>query len=144
MTNVKQLLDEKGREVHAIRPYESVLDAIRKMDDKNIGALMVMEEGAPVGIFTERHYARNVFLKGRSSPTTPVREAMETNVICTTPEQTIEECMALMTDKFVRHLPVMEGDELVGMISIGDLVKNIIADQKFTIEQLTHYIQGGR
>lgn len=85
-----------------------------------------------------------MFLKGKSSLNTPVRDAMETNVICTTPEQSVEECMAVMTDKFVRHLPVMVGDELVGLISIGDLVKNIIADQKFTIEQLEHYIHGGR
>lgn len=144
MTTVQQLLDEKGREVWTIRPYESVLDGIRKMDEKNVGALMVMEGDTPVGIFTERHYARNVFLKGKSSPNTPVRDAMETNVICTTPEQSVEECMAVMTDKFVRHLPMMVGDELVGLISIGDLVKNIIADQKFTIEQLEHYIHGGR
>ena len=107
MTAVKQLLDEKGHEVHTIRPYESVLDAIRKMEKNNVGALMVMQDDVPVGIFTERHYARNVFLKGKSSPTTPVRDAMETKVVYVTPAQTAAECMALMTERLVRHLQFM-------------------------------------
>lgn len=142
MTNVKQLLDEKGREVLTIGAEENVLEAIRKMDEMNIGALMVMEGETPVGIFTERHYARRVFLKGKPSPETPLGEVMETHVVVAKLEQTVEECMALMTDKRVRHLPVMEEGKLVGIISIGDLVKAIIADQQFTIEQLTHFIHG--
>jgi CBS domain-containing protein len=142
MKTVKQLLDSKGDEVWTIEPDESVLDAIQKMADKNVGALVVIEDRKPVGIFTERHYARNVFLKGRRSPTTPIRAVMSTRIVCAKPEQTIEECMAVMTDKRVRHLPVLDHGKLVGIVSIGDLVKSKIADQEFTIEQLVHYIHG--
>jgi CBS domain-containing protein len=107
-----------------------------------VGALVVIEDRKPVGIFTERHYARNVFLKGRRSPTTSIRDIMNTRIVCATPEQTIEECMAVMTDKRIRHLPVLDHGKLVGIVSIGDLVKSKIADQEFTIEQLVHYIHG--
>jgi len=140
MATVNQLLDQKGHEVLSIGPDESVFDAIKKMADNNIGSLVVTEGEKLVGIITERHYARNVFLKGKSSPETTVREIMSTHVVCARPEQSVEECMAVMTDKAVRHLPVLEKKQLIGVVSIGDLVKNIISDQKFIIEQLEHYI----
>lgn len=142
MTIVRKLLEEKGHDVWSVHPDDTVLDAIQKMANKGVGALVVIEDDKLVGIFTERHYARNVFLKGKSSPKTPVREIMTTRVVCARPEQTVEECMAVMTEKRVRHLPVLDEDRLVGIISIGDLVKSVIADQKFTIEQLEHYIRG--
>jgi CBS domain-containing protein len=140
MTTVRQLLNEKGRNVFTVGPGETVFDAIRKMAEKNVGSLVVCEGPKPVGIITERHYARNVFLKGRASPSTLVREIMETQVLFARPDQTVDECMAVMSDKKVRHLPVIDQGKLIGIISIGDLVKNIISDQKFTIEQLTHFI----
>ena len=142
MRTVQQLLDEKGGEIQSIHPDDSVFDAIQKLANANIGSLIVLEDDRPVGIFTERDYARNVVLQGKSSPTTPVRDIMTTRVIYVQPEQTVEECMAIMTDKHIRHLPVLRDEKLVGMISIGDLVKSIIADQKFTIEQLEQFIQG--
>ena len=144
MTTVQQLLDEKGHDVWSVGPDESVFDAIQKMATKDAGSLVVMEDDEPIGIFTERHYARDVVLKGKSSPTTPVRDIMTTRVICARPGQTVEECMAVMTENRVRHLPVLVDSRLVGLISIGDLVKSIIADQQFTIEQLEHFITGGR
>jgi CBS domain-containing protein len=142
MTTVRQLLLEKGGEVWSVRPDQTVLEAIRTMDEKNVGALLVMAGERLVGIVTERHYARNVVLKGRASPSTPVSQIMETNVVCVEPTQTVEECMALMTAKFVRHLPVIESGRVVGLVSIGDLVKSIISEQRFVIEQLEHYIHG--
>ncbi|MGI9509558.1 MAG: CBS domain-containing protein [Geminicoccaceae bacterium] len=142
MTTVQQLLDEKGHHVWSIHPDDSVFDAIQLMAKENVGALVVMEDDRPVGIFTERHYARSVFLKGKSSPKTRTREIMTTDVICARPEQTVEECMAVMTSKRVRHLPVLYEARLVGIVSIGDLVKSIIEDQNFAIEQLEHYIRG--
>ncbi len=142
MRTVRQLLDEKGHDIESIGPDDSVFDAIQKMADANIGSLMVVEDDRPVGIFTERDYARSVILKGKSSPTTPVREIMTTRVVYVKPEQTVEQCMAIMTDKRIRHLPVLRDEKLIGMISIGDLVKSIIADQKFTIEQLEQFIHG--
>jgi CBS domain-containing protein len=140
MATVRQLLNEKGHDVFTVGPGETVFDAIRKMAEKNVGSLVVCEGPKPVGIITERHYARNVFLKGRASPSTLVREIMETQVLFARPDQTVDECMAVMSDKKVRHLPVIDQGKLIGIISIGDLVKNIISDQKFTIEQLTHFI----
>ena len=142
MDTVLQLLNSKGNDVWTIHPDETVLDAIQKMAAKDVGSLVVIEDGKPVGIFTERHYARKVFLKGRHSPTTAIREIMGTHIICVSPEQTIEECMAVMTDKRIRHLPVLDHGELVGIVSIGDLVKSRLADQEFIIEQLAHYIHG--
>ena len=144
MDTVRQLLKGKGNEVLTIHPDETVLDAIQEMAAKDVGALVVVEDGKPVGIITERHYAREVFLKGRHSPTTSIREIMSTHIVCASPEQTIEECMAVMTDKRIRHLPVLDQGKLVGIVSIGDLVKSRIADQEFIIEQLTHYIHGNR
>ncbi len=142
MRTVQQLIDEKGHDIQSIGPDDSVFDAIQKMADANIGSLMVVEDDKPVGIFTERDYARSVILKGKSSPTTPVRDIMTTRVVNVQPEQTVEECMAIMTDKHIRHLPVLRDEKLIGMISIGDLVKSIIADQKYTIEQLEQFIHG--
>ena len=142
MTTVRQLLEEKGHEVWSVHPDDTVLDAIRKMASEGVGAMVVIEDDKPVGIVTERHYARNVFLKGKSSPKTPVHEIMATRFVCAQLEQTVEECMAVMTEKRVRHLPVLDEDRLVGIVSIGDLVKSVIADQRFIIEQLEHYVRG--
>jgi CBS domain-containing protein len=142
MTTIRQLLSEKPGTVYTIHPDSTVFDAIAKMAEHDIGSLVVMDGEKPVGIITERHYARNVVLKGKTSPTTPVRDIMERRVICARPEQTVEQCMALMSEKRVRHLPVLEGKKVIGIVSIGDLVKSIIGDQKFIIEQLEHYIHG--
>jgi CBS domain-containing protein len=140
MTTVRQLLTEKGHNIFTVGPDETVFDAIRKMADENIGSLVVCEGTKLIGIITERHYARNVFLKGRASPSTLVQDIMETQVFFVRPDQTVDECMAVMSEKRVRHLPVMDQGKLIGIISIGDLVKHIISDQKFTIDQLTHFI----
>ena len=140
MTIVRHILDKKGQLVWTIRPDDTVFAAIEEMARKDVGALVVVENGDPIGIFTERHYARDVFLKGRSSPTTVVRDVMRTGVLYVTPERTVEECMAIMTAERVRHLPVMDDGNLVGLISIGDLVKSIIEDREFVIDQLTNYI----
>ena len=139
---VRHLLSQKGEKVWTISPNAKVLDAVAKMADKDVGSLVVMEGEKLVGIITERHYSRNVVLKGRSSPSTLVGEIMETNVIHVRSEQSVELCMALMTDKRVRHLPVVEGTKLIGIISIGDLLKHIISKREFDIDQLEHYIQG--
>lgn len=142
MTTLQQLLDMKGRDICCVRPDDTVLDAIKTMADRDVGSVLVMEDDRLAGIFTERHYSRNVFLKGRSSPNTPIREVMESKFVAVGPERTVEEGMALMTEKRVRHLPVLRGDRVIGVISIGDLVKSIIADQQFTIEQLERFIHG--
>jgi len=139
---IQQLLDKKGHDVWSVHPDDSVFNAIKEMADKQIGSLVVLEDDKIVGIITERHYARNVILKGKSSPDTPVRDIMTTRVVCARPAQTVQECMAVMTERRVRHLPVVDHKRLIGLVSIGDLVKHIIADQEFTIEQLTHYIHG--
>ncbi len=140
MKTLRELLEGKGHDVWSVHPNDTVLDAIKVLASKDIGALVVIEDDRLVGIFSERDYARNVYLKGKSSPETPVRDVMATPVICVSPDQSVNECMALMTEKRIRHLPVMDDDELVGMVSIGDLVKSVIAEQQFTIEQLEHYI----
>ena len=140
MTTLKMLLKGKGHDVWSVHPDDTVLDAIKMLAEKDIGALIVIKDDKPVGIFTERDYARNVYLKGKSSLDTAVRDVMVTPVICVKPDQSVNECMALMTEKRFRHLPVMNGDELVGMVSIGDLVKSVIAEQQFTIEQMEQYI----
>jgi CBS domain-containing protein len=144
MATIRQLLDKKGHEVLSVEPDETVLNSIKMMADKNVGSLVVMEGDKLVGIMTERHYARNVFLKGRSSPTTPVRDIMETSVVFVRPDQSVDECMAIMTEKAVRHLPVIDQGNVVGIISIGDLVKDKISDQTFVIEQLVQFIHGTR
>ena len=140
MTTLKMLLKDKGHDVWSVHPDDTVLDAIKMLAEKDIGALIVIKDDKPVGIFTERDYARNVYLKGKSSLDTAVRDVMVAPVICVKSEQTVDECMALMTAKRFRHLPIMDGDELVGMVSIGDLVKSVIAEQQFTIEQMEQYI----
>jgi CBS domain-containing protein len=142
MITIRQLLDQKGGDVVSIHPDATVFDAVAKMAENDIGSLVVIDRDGLAGIITERHYARNVVLKGKTSPAIPVREIMEKKVITVRPEQFVGECMALMTEKRVRHLPVMEGGKLVGIISIGDLVKSIISNQKFVIDQLEHYIHG--
>jgi len=144
MTTVRQLLDEKGGYIWSIGPDATVFDAVAKMAEKDIGSLVVMEGDEFVGIITERHYARNVVLKGKASPATPVRDIMETHVVVVRPEQSVDQCMALMSEERVRHLPVFEGRKLIGIVSIGDLVKSKIGDQKFLIDQLEQYIRGER
>lgn len=144
MTLVLKLLQEKGHAVWSIRPDDTVYDAIERMADKDIGSLVVMDGDRVVGIITERHYARNVILRGRTSPQTPVGEVMESRVIYVRPERTVEECMAVMTEERTRHLLVMDDGKLVGVISIGDLVKSIISEQQFIIDELIHFIAGNR
>lgn len=142
MHTIRQILEQKGYEVLTIDPGASVYSAIEIMADNGIGALMVMENNRPVGLVSERDYARKVILKGRSSLDTRVEDIMSTRVICARPEQSVEECMGLMTAKAVRHLPVLDHKEVVGIVSIGDLVKAIIGEQQHIIEQLEHYIHG--
>ena len=140
MVIVKQLLQAKGHDIWSVGPEDSVYDAIELMANKAVGALVVMEGDSLVGVLSERDYARKVVLQGRSSKGTKIKEIMTSRVVYARPEQTVEECMALMTDKRIRHLPVMDGDELLGVISIGDLVKSIIEEQQHVIEQLEQYI----
>ena len=142
MKQVKDILDVKGRMVWSIAPAASVYDAMKYMAEKEVGALLVMEGSRLVGIISERDYARKVILQGRSSRTTQVQEIMTSRVAYAELSQNVEECMAIMTEKRIRHLPVLEAGEVVGIISIGDLVKSIIAEQKFIIEQLERYITG--
>ena len=142
MAYVRDILAGKGHEVHSLPPDAMVLDALRLMADRNIGSVPVIKDGTLVGIFTERHYARNVFLKGRASPQTPLRDVMQGGVLVVSPERTAEDCMALMTDKAVRHLPVVEAGALVGIISIGDLMKSLLEDRQFDIDQLVDYVRG--
>ena len=143
MKSVAEILRSKpDQTVYNIAPGVSVYEALRLMADKNIGALLVVEEGKIVGILSERDYARKVVLMDRSSKQTAVREVMTSPVMYARPDQTNEECMALMTDNRLRHLPVIDNGRLLGLVSIGDLVKDIISEQQFTIEQLQHYIQG--
>jgi CBS domain-containing protein len=139
---VKQILAEKGHEVWTISPKTTVFEALKSMSEKGVGALVVLDDIEVVGVFSERDYARKVILEGKSSKDLPVEEIMTRRVICVKPENTTDECMALMTDKHIRHLPVVEKDELVGIISIGDIVKAIISQQEFVIEQLGNYITG--
>jgi len=141
MATVAQILKSKADQVvYKIPPTASVFDAVKLMADKNIGAVLVGEGANIAGIFTERDYARKIVLMSKSSKETPVREAMTAQVRYVRPEQTSEECMALMTENRVRHLPVMAEGKLVGLVSIGDLVKDVISEQKFLIEQLEQYI----
>ena len=144
MMTVNQLLQQKGREVWSLTPDTSVFEALQVMAEKNIGALLVLEQGRLTGIFSERDYARKVILKGKSSKEMSVGEIMTEEVDCVQPSQTVRECMALMTERHHRHLPVLEGEKVVGMVSIGDVVKAIISDQEFTIGQLESYITGSR
>jgi CBS domain-containing protein len=143
MTAVAHILKAKpDQTVHAVAPVASVFDAVKLMAEKGIGALLVMEGETIVGIITERDYARKIVLMGRSSKETPVREIMTSPVMYVRLDQTSDECMALMTENRLRHLPVLDGHTLIGLVSIGDLVKDIISEQRIVIEHLTHYIMG--
>lgn len=145
MQTVAQILKSKQNQtVWNITPEALVLDAIKLLAEKGIGALLVMEGEQVVGIVTERDYTRKVHILGRSSDNTPVRDIMTSPVMYVSPDQTNEQCMALMTENRLRHLPVMDNGKLVGLISIGDLVKDIISEQQFIIQQLEHYIMGER
>ena len=140
MKTVRQLLQGKSKALCTVGPDAPVFDALKLMAEKDIGALLVVEQGRLAGILSERDYARKVILHNKSSHDTPVREIMTERVICVQPRNTVEECMTLMTDKRIRHLPVMENDSLVGVLSIGDLVKSTISEQADTIRQLESYI----
>jgi CBS domain-containing protein len=142
MKLVKHLLDDKGDDVISIAPVASVFDAIKLMADRGVGSLLVMNGGTMLGIVTERDYARKVILQGRSSETTPVEQIMSTEMVTAAPGQTVKECMTIMTERRIRHLPVVAGDQVIGLISIGDLVQAIISDQQQEIEQLEQYISG--
>ena len=141
MTTVRQMLEHKGRAVYSVGPDDPVLTAIRMMAEQHVGALLVMRDGELVGIISERDYARKVILLGRSSSETPVRQIMTSPVITVSLTTTIAECMHIVTDRRIRHLPVLDGRRVVGVISIGDLVKAVIEDQQQTIEQLETYIR---
>lgn len=140
MQTAAEILRIKGNEVWSVEPDDTILNAIKLMAEHQIGALLVMEDSKPVGIVTERDYARKVALENRSSKDALVREIMSTRVLCARPDQTVKECMALMSDKRARHLPVLDHKKVIGIISIGDLVKSIIEEQKFEIEALQYYI----
>ena len=142
MLQVKHLLDDKGREILAITPEAPVIDAIKSMAERAIGALLVMKDGELVGVVTERDYARNVVLKGRSSASTTVLEIMEPSMITVSPDDSIDHCMRLCTNERVRYLPVLDNGKTVGVLSLGDLVKAVISEQTEQIEQLHRYIAG--
>ncbi len=142
MKTIQQVLGSKGHVVYTIAPDATVLEALQRMADRDVGALVVLRDGEVVGLVSEREYARSVILKGRFSKDTPVYEIMRDQVVCIAPTQKVDACMALMTEKRIRHLPVLRDEHIVGIISIGDLVKSIIADREFTIEQLEHFIRG--
>ena len=144
MKTIHDILKEKGDAIWSIGPDETVLEALWLMAEKNIGAVLVMEEGKIVGILSERDYARKVVLKGKASGDTRVREIMTDKVLVVHANRSVEDCMALMTSSRVRHLPVLDGGQVAGVLSIGDVVKAVIADQQFTIEQLSTYISGNR
>jgi CBS domain-containing protein len=142
MKSVRQLLEAKGYDVWSIAPDSSVYDALKLMAEKNVGALVVLEGEKLVGIISERDYARKVILKGKSSMATPVSEIMTSKVVYVRPENTLGECMVQMTDKHIRHLPVVVDDRVIGIISIGDVVKTTISEQELLIQQLESYIAG--
>ncbi len=142
MNTVKHLLKAKGSAIFTMPPDASVFSGLELMAQNNVGALLITENDRLVGIFSERDYARNVFLKGKSSKGTLIGEVMVRNVIYVTLGDDVESCMALMTDKRIRHLPVLENEQLVGVVSIGDVVKQIISEQEFAIRELEKYIQG--
>ena len=142
MTTAHDILKYKGRTVHAVRPDDTVLAALGVMAEHEIGAVLVVDGDDLLGILTERDYARKVALAGRSSKDSPVAAIMTANVVCVPPSRTVEECMALMTERRVRHLPVVENGHVIGLVSIGDLVKATIDEQEFTINQLKNYIAG--
>ena len=140
---VREILANKGGEIWSVSPDATVFETLQVMADQEIGAVLVMRDGRTVGMFSERDYARQVILKGKASKDTPVRDVMTSRVVYVRPEQTLDDCMALMTDKRVRHLPVIGNDELLGVLSIGDIVKAMISEKQFIIEQLENYIAQG-
>lgn len=142
METVRQVLERSQAGVIEVNPDTTVLDALQLMAERNIGSVLVTENDNLVGILTERHYARNVVLKGRQSANTPVRDVMSTELYPVAPDQKVSECMAMMTDKQIRHLPVMKDERLIGIVSIGDLVRSTITEQAETIQELTRYING--
>lgn len=142
MTVIKQILNTKGRDFFSIAPEETVYAAMAFMAQADVGSLLVIDDGVLVGIITERDYAREIVLKGRTSSQTLVREIMKIEVPCITPNESVETCMELMTEDRIRHLPVFDNGRVVGVVSIGDLVKSVINDQRFVIEQLEDYIHG--
>ena len=142
MSTVRNILQKKGNDVYSISPDKSVYDALEELEENNLGSLVVVEKGKLIGVFTERDYARKVILKGRSSKETLVRDIMSSRPIFVNPDNTLEDCMRLMSDKFIRHLPVLDDDQLVGVISIGDVVRYIIDEKDFIIGNLEHYIRG--
>jgi len=144
MTTVRSVLQTKDNTIWSIAPDALVFDALKIMADKNVGALLVMQKERVVGIFSERDYARKIVLKGESSHTTAIKDVMTSGVLSVNPEQSIDECMALMTNKHIRHLPVLENGKLIGLVSIGDVVKAIISEHEYTIKQLENYITGSR
>jgi CBS domain-containing protein len=140
MRTVRHLLEAKAPEIHAIRPDAPVLEAIRQMAEKHVGALLVMDAGALVGIVSERDYARKIVLQGRSSGDTPVRDIMTSKVVTVGPTDTTDHCMQVVTERRIRHLPVVDADVVLGVVSIGDLVKAVIEDQQLELDQLQRYI----
>ena len=142
MKTVDQILKSKGHDVWRVDPRDTVFDSLKSMSDKGVGSMLVMDGDKLVGIVTERDYARKVILEGKSSKNTPVSEIMSARVLCVSPDRTVDECMALMTDKRARHLPVVDHKRVVGVVSIGDLVKAMISEQQILIDQLQHYISG--
>jgi CBS domain-containing protein len=144
MKTVREILQTKGHDIWSITPEATVYEALKTMADKEVGALLVIDQGHIYGILSERDYARKVILKGKFSKDVPVREIMTDRVLYVRPSQTVEECMALMIDKRVRHLPVIEDGKIVGLISIGDVVKGLITEKELLIEELENYIIGRR
>ena len=142
MTHVRHLLASKPATLFSIAPDAPVLEAVRAMAEHGVGALLVMSAGALAGIVSERDYARKVVLRGRASADTPVAQIMSSPVLTVTPETTVQQCMVLMTERRIRHLPVVDGGRVIGVVSIGDLVKSLIEEQRRTIEQLESYIHG--
>jgi CBS domain-containing protein len=144
MTTVRNILQSKGPEIWSVEPETPVMAALKIMDERNIGALVVARAGSVLGILSERDYARKLVLKGRSSSDATVQDLMTSFVITVTPDQSMDQCMDLMTSKRIRHLPVVENDKLVGLISIGDVVKAVISEKEFLVKQLENYITGAR
>jgi CBS domain-containing protein len=143
MQNVRDVLAKKGSQVWSIEAGRTVYEALELMATKDVGALLVLDGGRPVGMFSERDYARQVILMGKASKETAVRDVMTTKVVYVQPQQNVEECMAIMTERRIRHLPVLEGGAVIGLVSIGDVVKAVISEKQFLIEQLEHYITSG-
>jgi CBS domain-containing protein len=142
MKTVNEILNAKGHEIWSVDPEDTVFDSLKQMSEKGVGSLLVMKDEKLVGIVTERDYARKVILEGKSSKDTPVKDIMSAKVLCVAPERTVDQCMALMTDKRARHLPVVDHKRVVGVVSIGDLVKAMISEQQILIDQLQNYISG--